>query len=199
LKPVLYATDLKWGESTFYHDNWLLRVVTHQWIRYLMVIIQNSVYFLGDQIFDGMAEPVLTKFLWYYQWYAVLPDTFNGQNKWDIFTIDVRNTRKPVIGPGFIDFWFNGEFRYNDEACLNFKDDQTLNFIDTSERSQLVISQSAITCIMNQWSKSSLGQIDINEERFNTFFMVKDYKLNTKDVANHIKLFQEKYGDDLPL
>ena len=52
---------------------------------------------------------------------------------------------------------------------------------------------------MNQWAKSDLGQIDLNEARFNQFFKVKDYKLNTKSLANHIKLFQEKYGDDLPI
>ena len=29
LKPVLFATDLKFGESIFYHDNWFLRIITH--------------------------------------------------------------------------------------------------------------------------------------------------------------------------
>ena len=79
-----------------------------------MVIIQNSVYFLGDQIFDGMAEPVLTKALTNYQWKIDLEDSFAGQNAFESFYIDARNTHRPFIGEGYMDFWINGELKYKD-------------------------------------------------------------------------------------
>lgn len=134
LKPLVYACQMNWGETTIYHDNMFVRVLTDQWIRYTMVIIKNSIYFLGTEIFDGMAEPVLTKFLWYYEWYFVLDDSFEGQNRWDLFTIDVRNTRAPIINQGSIDFWISGAVKYSGNGC-DIKDDPTLDFIDSQEKS----------------------------------------------------------------
>jgi hypothetical protein len=60
LTPVLYATTLKWGTSKFYHENKLLALLCDQWISFTMIIIQNSMFFLGDFIMNGMLEPPLT-------------------------------------------------------------------------------------------------------------------------------------------
>lgn len=60
LRPVLFATDLKWGETKIYHENWMLALLFDQWINFTLIIIQNSLYFLGDAIMNGMLEPPLT-------------------------------------------------------------------------------------------------------------------------------------------
>jgi hypothetical protein len=48
LKPVLYASDLRWGNTSIYHENFFLAMIFDQWIKFLLVIVQNSIYFLGD-------------------------------------------------------------------------------------------------------------------------------------------------------
>jgi hypothetical protein len=60
LKPVIYATELNWGETRFYHEDWFLSMLFFQVIKFMQVIIKNSIYFLGDYIFSGMLEPTLT-------------------------------------------------------------------------------------------------------------------------------------------
>ena len=67
LRPIIWATDLKWGETKIYHENWFAMIMLDQWVKLTMVIIQNSMYFLGDYIMNGMLEPPLTQLANYYQ------------------------------------------------------------------------------------------------------------------------------------
>lgn len=62
------------------------------WIKLMLVIIRNALWFLGDQILNGMAEPVLTKILWYYQIPVTLGTLIKGQDATAKFVIDMRHT-----------------------------------------------------------------------------------------------------------
>ena len=201
LRPILYATNLQWGETAFYHENFLLAVIFDQWIRFTLIIIQNSLYFLGDQIMNGMIEPVMTDFLNNYQFPLHLNDFFKGQDAQGDFFVDLRHVPylNPRIGTGFMDFYFIGEMIYKDENCGDQIVDSNIHFFDVQDQSQLVIGESAFSCIANQWAKSDLGKIYLNEDKFNKLFMVEGYKLNTTSLGRHIKLFEEKVGSDKPL
>lgn len=78
LKPVLWATDINWGHTSLYHESWLMGALFNQWIKLLMIVIKNSVYFFGDQIFNGMLEPPLTRALNFYQIPMNYGTMFNG-------------------------------------------------------------------------------------------------------------------------
>lgn len=78
LKPIVYAIDIKFGKSYFYHDNAIVAFVAHQFVEFAIVIIENSTYFVGQYIFTGMLGPVLTSFLNNYQMNLPINDFFPG-------------------------------------------------------------------------------------------------------------------------
>lgn len=65
--PVVYDADIKFGSSYLYHDNKIMAFVMHQFVYFAIVIIENSVYFVGDYIFSEMMGPVVDKMLGHYQ------------------------------------------------------------------------------------------------------------------------------------
>ena len=61
-----------------------------------------------------------------------------------------------------------GEVLYNGMACEEGSIvENNVHFIDNPEMSQLVLTESAASCMLNQLAKSNLGKLDLNEERFN--------------------------------
>lgn len=98
-----------------------------------------------------------------------------------------------------MDFFFLGELIHNNENCGETIVDNNIHFYDLKDQSQLVIGESAFTCIANQWAKSDLGKLHVNEKAFNELFGVSGYQLNTTSLAPHIKLFEEKFGKNKPL
>jgi len=38
LRPIVYATDLKWGETKFYHEDWFLELLSFQVIKFMQVV-----------------------------------------------------------------------------------------------------------------------------------------------------------------
>jgi len=171
LDPVVYAVDIKFGNSYFYHDNAIVSFVMHQFIEFAIVIIENSVYFVGQYIFNGMIGPILTEFLNNYQLNLNIPAYFPGaQTASADVTIDYRNTMTPYIGEGYIDLFFLGEMIYNGQGCELEND--PMDFLD-EQMSQLVISESAMTCILNQYAKSPIGYFNLNEERWNRLWNVR--------------------------
>jgi len=71
--------------------------------------------------------------------------------------------------------------------------------MDDQEFSQLVISESAATCGLNNIAKSPIGKLDLNEDRMNQFFGVNNLKFDTTSFAKHIPIFKEKLGPNKPL
>ena len=60
LKPKVYGAVIDFGDSSFYHENKFLRLFINQFIDFLLVMIENSVYFIGDILFTNLGEPLLT-------------------------------------------------------------------------------------------------------------------------------------------
>ena len=63
LRPKIYNARLDWGDSYFYHDNWFFQTLLHETVIFCMIMLQNSVLFIGDIVFTRLGEPVMTKFL----------------------------------------------------------------------------------------------------------------------------------------
>lgn len=105
-------------------------------------------------------------FLNHYMFPFTFPSMIRGQNTEDQFILDLRNTQSPYIGNGYIDLYFSGELIYGEHDCtlvaddLNFRTtcyDENQYFCDTA--SQLVVSESAASCIANNWARSNIGHV----------------------------------------
>ena len=69
---------------------------------------------------------------------------------------------------------------------------------DTSE-SQIVVSQSAASCMLNAVAKSSLGNLDLNEKRIMQWLNVTDIKFDTTNMEKHFPILTSKIGKKKPL
>lgn len=169
LRPVIWATDLKWGESKIYHENWFAMIMLDQTVKLTMIVIQNSLYFLGDYIMNGMIEPPMTQLANYYQFPVHLPQAFNGQEASADFMLDFRHhpNRNPEVGNGYMDLFVLGELSYEGDACAGMIKDNNIHFINSQEQSQLVLGESTANCIAMQVMKSDLGKLHFNTEKFN--------------------------------
>ena len=67
LDPEVRKCSIDFGESTFYHENNILRIMFHQLITLSLVIIENSSYFMGKYMFTEMLGPVLDVYLKHYE------------------------------------------------------------------------------------------------------------------------------------
>jgi len=57
----------------------------------------------------------MDQFLNHYMFEFPYPSIFRGQQTWDGFTLDYRNTRSPFISEkGYIDFFLSGELIYGE-------------------------------------------------------------------------------------
>jgi hypothetical protein len=171
-----------------YHDNQFVAIIMHQIVEFGLVIVENSVYFVGEYIFTNMAGPVLTTFLNDYKFPLTgIPSPFHGQNTAANFELDYRNTVDPFLGEGWMDTYFLGEILYGGQGCDLEPD--FFDFMDDQEFSQLVISESATTCGLNNIARSPIGKLDLNEQRLNQFFGVNNLKFDTTSFAKHIPVF----------
>jgi len=92
----------------------------HQFIFFAMVIIENSVYFVGQYIFTNMMGPILDTYLDHYKQTIHLTSPFWGQDTHDAFRFDYRNLANPVIEQGYADFFIVGEILDSeDKGCEN--------------------------------------------------------------------------------
>jgi hypothetical protein len=98
LDAVVRDVHVKFGDSKFYHSNWILRIVMHQIIYYSIIVLENSVYFVGKWLFSSMLGPTIDRYLNHYQLPLNLPSPFPGQTSVATFNLDLRNTADPFIG-----------------------------------------------------------------------------------------------------
>jgi hypothetical protein len=121
-----------------------------------------------------------------------------GQNTWDIFTYDFRNTQSPYIGDGYIDFFLSGELMYAGHNCTLDADD--LEFSDAgSTMSQLVVSESAATCIANNMAKSRLGHITLNQKTVSELWDIPEMNFTSTSLGKHFPILEEKLGKNKDL
>ena len=90
LVPIVNSVNLHWGSSAFYHTDWFWSLLLDTWLRYVLVIIENSIYFLGDYIFTDMMTHPLAELLNYYYIPITLPHIAPGQHGGAHFNLDVR-------------------------------------------------------------------------------------------------------------
>lgn len=201
LDPVVYGCDIHFGDSYLYHDNPIIAFIMHQFLYFGLVIIENSVYFVGEYIFTNMLGPVMDGFLNHYQFPFAWPSMVRGQNTYDFFTLDFRNVKSPKITEGQVDFFLSGELLYKGEECSLEPDN--LDFIgasNSSAPSQVVISESAASCFANQIAKSKIGKITLDKEKVNKFWGTGNaLSFNTSSLSPHLPLFEKKLGANKPL
>ena len=201
LKPTFYTLHIKFGDSYMTHDNWFFAFCMHQFVEFSLIIIENTAFFCGELMFSQIGEPILTTFLNEYRLpLDQMPSPFLGQgvDRYANFELDWRNTVSPVIKEGQMDMYFLGEITRPGESCGTLDPDQ-FDFMGTEIMSQAVMSESALTCALNSMAGSPIGQVNLNEERLNTFFGVKDLRFDTSNFDRHIPLFKQKLGVNKPL
>jgi hypothetical protein len=106
---------MKFGNSYYYHDNWMLAFVMHQFVEFAMIMIENTAYFCGELILSQIGEPVLTSFFNDYQMiFRQMPSPLLGQeaSKGD-FAFNWRLTSDPVIKEGQMDLRMIGDIMYH--------------------------------------------------------------------------------------
>lgn len=154
---------------------------------------------MGEYIFSNMFGPILDTFLNHYVFSFYMWSPFPGQNTYDIFDLDYRNTQSPYIGDGFINFYYLGELMYKKQGCTIEPD--FMNFSNEEAFSQWVISESAATCMANSLARSNIGHVHLNKEKLTKLFNKPDLdvEFNSSSIAKHIPMFQEKIGSNQPL
>lgn len=168
LRPQCYSANITWGDSYFYHNNMWIQAFLRQFVSFILVMVENSVFFVGDVVFTKLGEPVLTSFLNEYR----LPlngvhTPFRGQSGVADFTLDYRHTESPIISVGQMDSKFFGEILYKDHVCT--LENEPFDFLENDEEdgnngktSQIVMTDSAFSCAMNSLAKSPLGHFDFD-------------------------------------
>lgn len=185
------------GDSYLHHDNVILGFFMHQTIYYVMVIVENSSWWAGRYVFSHMLGPVLNDMLHDYKLDIELPHPLEGQGTYDKFTLDYRNTHSPDIQDGYGDFFFLGELMHDNHTCRIESDN--MDFMNSNTFSQLVISESAATCIANSMANSRLGRTYLDKESINKAFKRKDLDFDTNSMQHWLPIFTDKLGPNVPL
>ena len=194
IDPVVYDCDIKFGKSYLYHDNKIMAFAMHQFVYFALVIIENSVYFVGDYIFSNMMGPIMDEALNHYHTRIVLQSPFPGQHSKAAFDFDFRNTQSPFIGAGYMDMYIlgeltykpskhliEGEHGYTSQVCT--LDPDYMSFMNSETFSQLVITESAFSCMMNSISQSPIGRLHLNSETLNQLFETDEIMFNSTTIA----------------
>lgn len=197
LDPVVYNCKLNFGDSYLYHDNSFVAFFMHQYIYYTLIVIENSVYFVGQYIFTHMLGPVLDEMMNHYRTNIRLPSPLLGQTSSDIFSFDFRSVRSPNIQEGYVDLFILGELIHNNYECVLEADD--MGFVNNNVFSQLVVSESAATCIANSMARSRIGRVYLTEDKINKLFQEHDFKFTTTSMKKHLPIFEQRLGKNRPM
>lgn len=188
IKPIVYDVQIKFGDSYFYHEDQFIAFIMHQFIYFSIVIIENSVYFVGEYIFTNMMGPIIDNYLNHYNFDFNMTSPLPGQDTKALFRMNYENTQDPYIGDGWFDTFMEGQLSYEGMGCeINA---EPMEFVgDDSAYSQLVISDSAASCMAKTIARSPIGRIELDETRINKLFARSDIKLDSSSLAEHIPIF----------
>jgi hypothetical protein len=137
LDPILYACKIDIGESGVSYDNHLIAELAHQGFRLLIVVIQDSVSFIGEYVFTHTLGPIIDAYTNHYRfgfyWWTPWPGAWD----YDLFYLDARNVRQPEIHGGHADFFLAGDLIYGPDedsrtGCI--LDDGQLRFENETDR-----------------------------------------------------------------
>ena len=198
LDPVVRDCHVKFGGSHFHHENKILAFVMHQVIYYSIIVLENSVYFVGKWIFSKMLGPAMDRWLNHYRLPVFLGSPFRGQNHWSYFDLDFRNTADPIINDGNIEFYMLGELIYADDHACRLAHDP-MNFHESETFSQIVLTESLVTCMMDNFFASPIGRLNLNTEKMNQLLSRDDIKFDTSSIAHLLPAFKDFLGADKSL
>ena len=85
-----------------------------------------------------------------------------------------------------------GDHGFKAAAC-NLEPDY-MSFLNSDTFSQLVITESAFACMMNQFSQSPIGQLHLDTNSMKEMFSIDDLNFTSTYIAPQIPLFEEKLG-----
>lgn len=95
------------------------------------------------------------------------------------------------MGDGWVDFYINGALHDYDHHGNNCTIAESEPIFDTNTTfSQVVITQSALSCMFNKVALSDLGHIVLNEQKLNQFFKTEGLKLTSSSVRGYLPVFQ---------
>lgn len=132
-------------------------------------------------MYSHFVGPLVTQALNNYTMEIELEHPVIGQTTKDKFVLDYKNTRSPNVDPNFIDFFFEGELLHGNHKCV--LEPEKMAFMNSKTASQLVISESAATCIANSMANSGIGRTFLDKERINKMFQTYDLEFDTTSLS----------------
>lgn len=90
-----------------------------------------------------------------------------------------------------------GDHGYESTACT--LDPDFMSFMNSETFSQIAITESAFTCMINSITQSPIGKLSLNAFTLNQLFGTENIKFNSSSIAPQIPLFEEKLGENVTL
>ena len=87
----MHKIDIDFGKSYVKHDNWFVKIWMHQLVKFSVVVVKNSAYFVGDRVFSEMLGPVMDKALDHYSLVLMLNSILPGSSRWAHIGLDYRH------------------------------------------------------------------------------------------------------------
>merc|ERR1711907_596999 len=97
-----------------------------------------------------------------------------------------------------IDFFISGEMIYGGNNCTLEADNLEFS-VAGSTMSQIVISESAASCIANNVARSHLGHITLNQQTVKELWGEPDLEFTTTTLGKHFPILEQKLGKDRKL
>jgi hypothetical protein len=150
----------------------------------MLVVIEQATKFVGEYIFSHTLGPLVDTFTNQYQfefwWWSPWP----GQWDYDRFRIDGRNVRDPIIEDGAIDLFLAGDIIYDGQGCIMEPGELAYEKEEDTANSQIVMSESAAACWINQFASSNIGHIVIDSSSLDRFWEADSgtYSLDTTSL-----------------
>uniref|UniRef100_A0A7S3CT16 Uncharacterized protein n=1 Tax=Strombidium rassoulzadegani TaxID=1082188 RepID=A0A7S3CT16_9SPIT len=95
-----------------------------------------------------------------------------------------------------MDIYIVGELIHGEHECTLEPD--YLKFANSDVYSQIVISESAMTCAMNQMAHSPIGYIHLNQEKANALLKKDNVDFDTSYFADFFPIFEKRLGPNKP-
>lgn len=74
-----------------------------------------------------------------------------------------------------------------------------MDFINSNTFSQLVVSESAATCIANSMANSKIGRTVLSKDSINKAFKTTGIPFDTTSMQHYLPMFANKLGPNAPL
>jgi hypothetical protein len=117
VQPDMHACQLDFGSSSIEHHDDTWAFIVDQAINLVVVVAERSCGHAGTWVYSRTIAPLLDEYMNHYKMALSFPTLVRGQDTWDIFEVDYRNTLKPEINSDSVVFFLDGGLIYNGEGC----------------------------------------------------------------------------------